>query len=620
MSVSTGTDTITPPHPRPSEHAARAEAAYRPIADHGVIGDLRTVALVGSDGTIDWFCCPRFDAPSVFGSILDGLRGGHYRIAATEDCTTKQMYIPDTNVLVTRFLSHTGVGEVQDFMPIRGEGPARLVRVVTCVSGRMRFRLECEPRFDYGRGDHTVALRGSTVAFRSPALALELSGPTPLAQTQRGAEAEFELSARETASFVLSECDDGAAPDSLAEDEATALLEETVEFWRDWIATSTYNGRWREIVDRSALTLKLLTYAPSGAIVAAPTTSLPEQIGGTRNWDYRFTWVRDSAFTLYALLRLGFTSEAQAYGRFLYGCFQAGSSNGCGPLQLMYGIDGRTSLTEETLGHLDGYLSSPPVRVGNGAHGQLQLDIYGEIIDAAYLAHRDGHMHMPYDTWCALAKCVDWLCGNWDQPDEGIWETRGGRERFTYSRVMSWVAIDRAIRLARAHGFPGEIARWANVRDQIFQRVIDRCWSEKRNAFVQYEGADVLDASLLMMPLVEFLSPTDPRWLSTLDAIGDELVSDSLVYRYDPGVSSDGLDGVEGTFSICSFWYVEALSRAGRINEARLAFEKTLTYANHLGLYSEEIGVRGEHLGNFPQAFSHLALISAAINLNRQLG
>jgi GH15 family glucan-1,4-alpha-glucosidase len=606
--------------PRLHLTTAAEPSGYRPIADHGVIGDLRSVALVGTDGAIDWFCCPRFDAPSVFGSILDVSRGGHYRIAAVGRCTTKQLYIPDTAVLVTRFLSSTGIGEVQDFMPVGEDQPSRLIRRVVCVAGRMRFRLECEPRFDYGRAAHTVISDRTVATFASRNLRLELHGPTRLTQTQSGVQTEFELSARQTATFVLGLVDDGTVGEAVMEGDAGTLLDETVDFWRDWLATSTYRGRWREMVNRSALTLKLLTYAPSGAIVAAPTTSLPEQLGGARNWDYRFTWVRDSAFTLYALLRLGFTAEAQAYGRFLYGCFQSGSSNGSGPLQLMYGIDGRTSLPEETLEQLEGYRGSGPVRVGNGAHGQLQLDIYGEIIDAAYLAHRDGGMHMPYDTWRALADCVDWLCENWDQPDEGIWETRGGRQRFTYSRVMSWVAIDRAIRIARERALPAEITRWTSVRDLIYQRVMERCWSEKREAFVQYEGADVLDASLLLMPLVAFISPTDPRWLSTLEAIGAELVSDSLVYRYNPGVSPDGLGGSEGTFSICSFWFVEALARAGRLSEARLAFEKTLTYANHLGLYSEEIGLSGELLGNFPQAFTHLALISAAVNLDRQLG
>jgi GH15 family glucan-1,4-alpha-glucosidase len=286
----------------------------------------------------------------------------------------------------------------------------------------------------------------------------------------------------------------------------------------------------------------------------------------------------------------------------------------------MYGIDGRSDLPEETLDHLEGYQGSAPVRIGNGAAHQLQLDIYGELIDAAYVAERFGHKRIAYEGWQAIAHMVEWVCENWDRPDEGIWETRGGAQRFTHSRLMCWVAIDRAVRIARDRSFPADIVRWMRVRDEIFFRIMERGWSEKRQAFVQHEDTEVLDASVLLMPLVHFLSPTDPRWLSTLDAIGDDLVSDSLVYRYDPDASSDGLDGDEGTFSICSFWYVEALSRAGRVREARFAFEKMLTYANHLGLYSEEIGASGELLGNFPQAFTHLALISAAVNLDGKLG
>jgi GH15 family glucan-1,4-alpha-glucosidase len=608
-----------PVGPRRERRPENSRAGYLPIADHGVIGDLRTVALVGTDATIDWFCCPRFDAPSVFGAILDADEGGHYRIAPVGEFSTKQMYLPDTNVLITRFLSAGGVAEVEDFMPV-GDGSQRLIRRVRCISGRVRFRLECEPRFNYGRDQHDVSLTTGSAVFTSSTLTLALQGPSLFMPTAAGIVGEFQLSAGETASYVLEEVEGMHLPPRTSEQAAEALLDDTVKYWLGWIAQSSYKGRWREMVNRSALTLKLLTFAPTGAIVAAATTSLPEQLGGERNWDYRYTWVRDTAFTLYALLRLGFTTEAQAYGRFLNGCFRSGTSNGSGPLQLMYGIDGRVSLPEEILGHLEGYQGSAPVRVGNGAQGQLQLDIYGEIIDAAYLAQRYGGVQMPYDTWRALSEAVEWLCAHWDQPDEGIWETRGGRQRFTQSRVMCWVALDRAIRIARERSFPADIVRWTAVRDEIFHRVMERCWSEERQAFVQHEDADVLDASVLLMPLVKFIAPTDPRWLSTLDAIGDELVSDSLVYRYDPGSSPDGLRGDEGTFSMCSFWYVEALARAGRVREARLAFEKMLTYANHLGLYSEEISSTGDQLGNFPQAFTHLALISAAVNLDRRLG
>jgi GH15 family glucan-1,4-alpha-glucosidase len=592
-----------------------SQNTYPPIAEHGVIGDMRTVALVTTDGTIDWHCWPNLDSPSVFGALLDADNGGYFRINAIGESSTKQLYLPDTNVLITRFLAPGGVGEIHDFMPV-GE-QQQLIRRVTCVRGEMRFRIECEPRFGYGRDCHSTQVSANGAVFRSPTLTLALHARIKLDATHSGVAAEFSLSAGDTVTFALAE----AAEDTLPPTESAArvALEETVAYWHDWVSRSRYTGRWREIVHRSALTLKLLTYAPTGAIVAAATTSLPEQLDGGRNWDYRYAWVRDAAFTLKPLLQLGYEEEARAFVGFLRGLLADDHVNGSGPLQVMYGIDGRTELPEETLDHLHGYRGSSPVRIGNAATHQLQLDIYGEIMEAAYLLeHATGQM--PYDAWRSVAAAVDWLCENWDQPDEGIWETRGGRKRFTHSRLMCWVALDRAIRIARDRGYPADLVRWLGVRDEIFNRIMDRSWSERRQAFVQHEDDDVLDASALLMPLVGFLAPTDPRWLSTLDAIGSDLVADSLVYRYDPTAAPDGLDGDEGTFSICSFWYVDALARAGRVTEARLAFEKMISYANHLGLYSEQVGTSGELLGNFPQAFTHLALINAALTLDRILG
>jgi len=600
-----------------------APTGYLPVAEHGVIGDLHSVALVGTDGTIDWFCPGRFDAPSVFAAILDRERGGYFRIAPSGGAaTTKQLYLPDTNVLITRFLTEDGVAEVQDFMPVTApEEPhrQRLVRRVMCVRGEMSLRLELEPRFDYGRADHAAHVFDGGVVFHSPVLELALDSPTPLERTERGVEADFSLSEGETATFSLESVDEAYEQRSHSEEETRELFERTVDFWRNWLSECTYQGRWREVVRRSALTLKLLTYQPTGAIVAAPTTSLPEQLGGPRNWDYRFTWIRDASFSLYALLRLGFTEEADAFMGWLTDRFRETMQGNTGPLQIMSGIDGRADLEEEELDHLEGYRASAPVRIGNGAATQLQLDIYGELIDSVYLYNKYGQP-ISHDVWQELRRIIDWIADNWDRPDEGVWETRGGQQHFTYSRLMSWVAVERAIRIARQRGLPGDLVKWTSIRDAIYDQIMSRGWHEERGAFVQHYDTEVLDSSILLMPLVKFISPTDPRWLSTLDAITRELVSDSLVYRYNAAASPDGLAGDEGTFSICSFWYVEALARAGRLEEARLAFEKMLTYANHLGLYSEEVGPTGEQLGNFPQAFTHLALISAAHNLDRQLG
>ena len=607
------------------------EGDYLPIAEHGLVGDLHTVALVGTNGTIDWYCCPSFDAPSVFGAILDKDKGGFFSLRPAGDgWHSKQLYFPDTNVLITRFFTHGGVGEVQDFMPIEDQPDMhrhRLLRRVVVVRGTMEFELEVQPRFDYGREDHEIEMHPHGVLFRAPSLSLALEGAIAksmhggerLERIGQGVRARFTIEAGESHSYVLERVPADHICRPYPERETLAAFEATVAYWRRWLDQSRYRGRWREMVHRSALTLKLLTYKPTGALVAAPTTSLPEQIGGERNWDYRYTWIRDAAFSLYGLLRLGFAEEAAAFMGWLTDRTRDWKVGPSGPLQIMYGIDGRAELEEFELPHWSGYKDSAPVRIGNGAATQRQLDIYGELIDSVYLYNKYG-APIFHETWGSLRRIVDWLCENWDNVDEGIWETRGGQKDFTYSRLMSWVAIERAIRMNRARGLPGDIVRWLAERDRIYNQIMSRGWSDEREAFVQHYGSDVLDASILLMPLVLFIAPRDPRWISTLDAISDELVSDSLVYRYNVEASPDGLRGEEGTFSMCSFWYVEALTRAGRVEEARLAFEKMLTYANHLGLFSEEIGPTGELLGNFPQAFTHLALISAAYNLDKALG
>jgi GH15 family glucan-1,4-alpha-glucosidase len=596
---------------------------YLPIAEHGIIGDLHSVALVGTDGSIDWYCCPALDSPSVFGAILDRARGGYYRIApAAADCTTKQLYLPDTNVLITRFLTPEGVGEVQDFMPIERRGRQhhhRLVRRVLGVRGQMHFRLNIQPRFNYGRDDHRTFLHENGAVFRSPDICLALQTPLALNSDGRGLDCDFALGPGQSATFVLEQVPETYIPRSYSEDETREAFENTVQYWRGWLARSSYEGRWREMVHRSALTLKLLTYQPTGAIVAAATTSLPEIIGGARNWDYRYTWIRDAAFSIYALLRLGFTEEAAAFMGWLTERFQEAQPEAGQPLRVMYDIHGGTDFKEQVLPHLEGYRGSAPVRIGNDARDQLQLDIHGELIDSVYLYDKYG-APIHHDAWSDLCQVIDWIAENWDQPDEGIWEVRGGSQNFTYSRLMCWVAIERAIRIAMRRGLPADIVRWQSIRDTIYHQVMDKGWNAERGAFVQHYESDVLDASILLMPLVKFIAPDDRRWLSTLDAISRELASDSLVYRYNLAAAPDGLEGDEGTFSICTFWYVEALARAGRLDEARLVFEKMLSYANHLGLYSEEIGPTGEALGNFPQAFTHLALISAAYCLDQKLG
>ncbi|MFE7275219.1 glycoside hydrolase family 15 protein [Streptomyces sp. NPDC057623] len=607
----------------PSETDVPTASRYLPIAEHGLIGDLRSVALVGTDGTIDWYCCPAFDAPSVFAAILDAEQGGCFELAAAVPARTKQFYFPDTNVLITRFFTEDGVGEVQDFMPVDG-GSAdserhRLIRRVVCVRGSIPFRTRVAPRFEYGSRPHTVRMAGDVAVFESEKLSLGLTATMPLEADGPDVRADFKLSQGESAVFALDQLGAEVTPRRCARTEAEEQFNSTVAYWRQWLSASRYRGRWREMVHRSALTLKLLTYAPTGAIVAAPTTSLPEQIGGERNWDYRYVWVRDAAFCVYAMLRLGFTGEAEAFMNFLTEHVSRGDGCQSGPLQIMYGIDGRADLPERELGHLEGHLGSAPVRVGNAAADQLQLDIYGALVDSIYLYDKWAKP-VSSDQWDDVCGLVDWVCEHWDQPDEGVWETRGGRKNFLYSRLMCWVAIERGIRMANRRGLPADLPRWQACRDTIYRRIMSRGWSERRHAFVQHEDGDVLDAAVLMMPLTKFIAPTDPKWLSTLDALTQDLVSDSLVYRYDPTASPDGLRGDEGTFSICSFWYVEAMVRAGRVDEARLAFEKMLTYANHLGLYAEEISHTGEQQGNFPQAFTHLALISAAFNLDRALG
>jgi GH15 family glucan-1,4-alpha-glucosidase len=604
---------------------------YLPIENYGVIGNMRTVALVGMNGSIDWFCHPDIDSPSIFGAILDDQKGGRFRIAPVDESVQcKQFYWASTNILVSRFFNEEGVVELQDFMPLR-EGsilPGTIHRHLRGIRGKVRFRMTCRPAFDYGRQPHTVGIGAHGARFNAPGLSIALSSSAPLRECEgAGVCAEFDVAQCESAVFILGGAGaQEAVPPVPGKEEASRIFHDTVTWWREWLSTCNYRGRWREQVQRSALMLKLLTFQPTGAIVAAPTCSLPEVIGGGRNWDYRYTWIRDAAFTVYAFLRIGFKEEAAAFIDWL-------SKNAARNVPLeqrghtMLTVRGGDHMPEEILSHWEGYRGSGPVRIGNEAARQFQSDIFGESLDSLYLYNKYVGP-ISYDFWSRIRERIDWICDNWQRPDSGIWEIRGAQQDYVYSKVMNWVALDRGLRLADKRSFPANRTRWLTERDRIYEEVMARGWNAKRNAFTQTYGGEALDASLLIMPLVFFLAPTDPRMLGTLDAILADprdggLVSDGLVRRYPAGV--DGMDGDEGTFNMCSFWLVEALTRAGRtdkrkLEQARIIFERMLGYANHLGLYGEQTGPQGQALGNFPQAFTHLALISSAFNLDRVLG
>ena len=607
---------------------------YQPIENYGIIGNMRTVAMVGMNGSIDWFCYPHVDSPSVFGALLDDEKGGRFIISPIgERVTHKQMYWPSTNILITRFLLPDGIAELEDFMPVGlpADSPFyhHLFRRIRCVRGRLRIRLICRPAFDYGRRKHRISLHPNGAFFKSPGVCMALSSTVLLSREEHGGvSAEFTLEEGARQTFVLHGCEDRDAVNAAPSEQHTEeLFQTTVRFWQNWVAGCTYHGRWREHVQRSALALKLLTFEPTGAIIGAATTSLPEVIGGGRNWDYRYSWLRDSAFTVYAFLRVGFRAEAAAFIHWLIDYASQHHREGR-PLPVVFSVHGEHRLTEQTLDHWEGYRGSRPVRIGNAASSQFQNDIYGELMDAFYLYNKYVSP-VPYDMWTRIRSLLNWICENWQRPDAGIWEMRGRRKNFVYSRAMNWVALDRGLRLADKRAFPADRKLWMRERDRIYEEVMTKGWSEKRRAFTQFYGSQDLDASLLFLPSVFFMSATDPRMLDTVNAILKSpaqggLTTDGLVYRYPPEKRIDGLSGQEGTFNMCSFLLVEALTRAGqaypeRLEEARLLFERILGYANHLGLYSEQTGSQGEALGNFPQALTHLALISAAFNLDRTL-
>jgi GH15 family glucan-1,4-alpha-glucosidase len=607
---------------------------YQPIENYGIIGNMRTAALVGMNGSIDWYCSPHFDSPSVFGAILDDEKGGRFQIVpVAERVKSRQFYWPSTNILVTRFLHEDGITELEDFMPVglppNSKWYHHLYRRIRCVRGTVKIRMVCRPAFDYGRVEHEVKLLPHGATFVAATQSLHLCCGQTLRRGEDGSVvAEVVLEEGKSQVFTLSdEQAGGDVPCPASEEEGEELFQQTVKFWHRWLSKCTYKGRWRERVERSALVLKLLTFDPTGAIIAAPTTSLPEVIGGPRNWDYRYTWLRDAAFTVYAFVRIGFTEEAAGFVKWMQD-YAAKHTPATEKMPAMFSIHGAPELPEQELKHWEGYKKSGPVRIGNAAYKQFQSDVYGEVLDSLYLYNKYV-LPIGYDFWTRIRHRLDWVCEKWKEPDEGIWEMRNRAEHFVYSKLMNWVALDRGVRLADKRSLPADRERWIGERDKIYEEVMTKGWNEKRRAFTQFYGSEDLDASVLIMPLVFFMTPSDPRMVSTIKAIMKSpkeggLVSDGLVYRYPPDPRVDGLPGEEGTFNMCSFWLVEAMTRAGMadpemLDQARLLFERMLGYSNHLGLYAEQTSWRGEALGNFPQAFTHLALISAAFNLDRNL-
>lgn len=591
---------------------------FQPIENYGIIGNLKTVALVSLNGSIDFMCAPKFDSPSVFATMLDSQRGGFCAIEPDlENLTTKQLYFPGTAILLTRFFSDDGIAELTDFMPIatgNKSSTSAIVRHIKTVRGSIKFKFSCIPRFGYSESDYEVIKDNDQLIFscEKEKLNIKIAANVPLVVRKKNGYAEFILEEAETATIVLEFLKPEEQGEELSFYENDAY-HETKEFWVKWINKTSYNGRYSELIRRSVITLKLLTSAEFGSVVAAPTFGLPEALGGDRNWDYRFTWIRDAAFTMYAFLSLGFYDEATAFIDWIFGLCQKID------LQLIYQIDGNPDIDEKELKHFEGYQQSKPVRIGNAAANQVQIDIYGELIDTIYIYNK-SYKPITYQFWTLIEKQIGQVIKNWKKPDHGIWEIRSEEKEFLHTRLMCWVAMDRAIKIAEHRSFPYPEKEWHEIRSEIYNDIYNNFWNEKLNAWVQYKGAKHVDASVMLMPLTHFISPMEPRWLSTMKVIEKELLLDVLVYRYRNGFKKiDGLEGEEGTFNMCSFWYIESLAKSGELDKAVEYFEKMISYSNHLLLFSEELGKKGEHLGNFPQAFTHLALISAAVELNKQI-
>jgi GH15 family glucan-1,4-alpha-glucosidase len=598
------------------------DSGYRPIGDYALIGDAHTAALVSSEGSIDWLCWPRFDSAAIFCRLLDRHRGGFFRVApVSPQAAHTRSYVENTNVLATVFSTGTGRFRLTDLMPVERltetherediASSFRVLRLIEGLEGEAEVEARFRPTFDYARGASSYELRDYGVVSYAGREALVLSSSITFEPDESGIlTARFKIRAGERLWLALSYLEDvDSASITPPEIDADEELKRTLAYWNEWSGTCTYKGRYEKLVRRSALVLKLLTYEPTGALVAAPTTSLPEEIGGVRNWDYRYMWLRDSSLILYSLQLLGYYEEATDFFDWLDKlCIPCGRE-----LQIMYRIDGGARLPEYSLEHLEGYRGSRPVRVGNGAHQQRQLDIYGEVIDAAYLYHM--HMRQPIrpDMWEMLRYMADRTAESWREPDNGIWEVRGGQRHFLYSKLLCWVALDRAVQLSARDNLPGDTARWESAREEIRRVILKEGYNEKLGAFTQALNDTALDASALTIPQLGFLPATDARVLSTINKIQEGLTSHGLVYRY---LSDDALPGGEATFALCSFWLVDCLAQCGRIQEARTLFERITGYANDLGLLSEEIDpVSRELLGNYPQGFTHLGLIRSALNI-----
>jgi len=596
----------------------KENAKYLPIEDYGIIGNMKTTALVSLDGAIDFMCFPNFDSPTIFAKLLDDKNGGTFSVTPQLSFSrTKQLYIPGTAILLTRFFSDDGIAELTDYMPIKGLNGASfcaIVRKLKTIRGKITYKIKCAPRFDYAAAEHHIEKKGPNEltfsAINDGDTMVRLIADFPLRFKGKDGYAEVTLNHGEEAIIVL---------ESVKKDESDLIHDldfykhttyhDTKHFWKKWISKSTYSGRWTDLVSRSAITLKLLTSSEYGSMVAAPTFSVPESMEGDRNWDYRYTWIRDAAFTMYAFLRLGFTEEASNFLKWI----QERSADPV--LHLMYAINGDKAAEEQVIGHLEGYMGRGKVRIGNAARDQFQMDIYGELIDTIYIYNKN-HTKISYELWQTIQKHIDCVIDYWQKADHGIWEFRNGEKHFLHSRLMCWVAMDRAIKIANDRSFPYPGPEWKAIRDKIYIDIYENFWDDEIGAWVQYKGAKEVDASALLMPLTHFITADEPRWLSTMRVIEDQLSTDVLVYRYR---NEDGLKGKEGTFNMCSFWFIEALAKNKEADKALEYFEKMTGYANHLGLFSEQIGKRGEHLGNFPQAFTHLALISAALELDKQL-